>query len=85
MCSQLIANWNKISVKNSKPKQASVLFVIRSQWLKGPVHSKSENLYLLAPAQTKLMQPILASCEAPFRSNLQKKHWSSEGHVKKRI
>ena len=36
-------------------------------------HSKNENLYFLAPAQTKRMQPILVSCEAPFRSNLQKK------------
>ena len=30
-------------------------------------HSKNENLYALAPAQTKRMQPI-----APFWSNLQK-------------
>ena len=35
--------------------------------LKGPPHSKNENLYALAPAQTKRMQPI-----APFWSNLQK-------------
>ena len=26
------------------------------------------------------MQPISVSCEAPFRSNLQKKYWSSDGH-----
>ena len=30
--------------------------------------------YFLAPAQTKLMQPILMLCEAPFWSNLQKKN-----------
>ena len=35
--------------------------------LKGPAHSKNENIYALAPAQTKRKQPI-----APFRSNLQK-------------
>ena len=46
--------------------------------LKGPVHSKKENF--LAPAQTNRMQPILVPCEAPFRSNLRKKHWSSGGH-----
>ena len=39
---------------------------------KEPTHSKNENLYFLAPAQTKRMQPILVSCEAPFRSNLKK-------------
>ena len=45
------------------------------EFLKGP----DENLYFLAPAQTKLMQPILMPCEAQFRSNLQKKqqHWTS--------
>ena len=38
--------------------------------LKGHAHSKNENLYVLDPALTKLMPPILASCEAaPFRSN----------------
>ena len=42
-------------------------------YLKGPAHSKNENLYYLALAQTKRMQPILVSCEEPFRSNLQKK------------
>ena len=26
------------------------------------------------------MKPILVSCEPPFRSNWQKKHWSSGGH-----
>ena len=46
-------------------------------YLKGPAHSKNENLYYLALAQTKRMQPILVSCEAPFRSNLQKNHWNS--------
>ena len=40
--------------------------------VKGPEYSKNENLYFLAPAQTKQMQPILVSCEAPFRSNLHK-------------
>ena len=40
--------------------------------LKGPAHSKNENIHFLAPAQTKRMQPILVSWEAPFRSNLQK-------------
>ena len=40
--------------------------------LKGPAHSKKENLYFLASAQTKRMQPILVSCKAPLRSNLQK-------------
>ena len=34
--------------------------------VKGPVHSKNENLYFLASAQTKRMQPILVSCEAPI-------------------
>ena len=38
--------------------------------LKGPEHSKNENLYFLAPAQTKWIQPILVSCKALFRSNL---------------
>ena len=45
---------------------------------KGPEHGKDENLYFLAPTQTKLMQPISVSREVPFRSNFQKKHWSSE-------
>ena len=40
--------------------------------LKGLAHSKNENLYFLALAQTKRMQPFLVSSEAPFRSNLQK-------------
>ena len=40
--------------------------------LKGPAHRKNSNLYFLSPAQTKRMQPILVSCEAPFWSNLQK-------------
>ena len=31
--------------------------------IKGPAHSKNENLYFLAPAQTKRMKPILVSCE----------------------
>ena len=47
---------------------------------KGPAHSKN-NLYFLAPAQTKRMQPILESCEEQFRSNFQKKHWSFGGHT----
>ena len=33
---------------------------------------------LLVSAQTKRMQPISVSCEAPFRSNLQKKHCSKK-------
>ena len=41
------------------------------QLLKGPAHSKNENGYFSVLAQTKRMQPILVSCEAPFRSNLQ--------------
>ena len=45
---------------------------------KGPAHSKNENLYFLAPAQTKRKQPILVSCEALFRSNLQKKNTGLE-------
>ena len=45
----------------------------RNSELKGPAHSQNEDLHFLAPAQTKRMQPILVSCEAPFRSNLQKK------------
>ena len=45
--------------------------------LKGPANRKNENLYFSAPAQTKRLQPILVSCEAPLRSNLRKKHWSS--------
>ena len=48
--------------------------------LKGLEHSKNANLYFLAPAQTKRMQPILVSCEAPFRNSLQKKHLFSGGH-----
>ena len=40
--------------------------------IKGPAHSRNENLYFLDPAQTKRMQPILVSCEAQFRSSLQK-------------
>ena len=53
---------------------------------KGPEHGKDENLYFLAPTQTKLMQPISVSRKVPFRSNLQKtfvqweSYWSSEGH-----
>ena len=31
-----------------------------------------KNLYFSDPAHTKRMQPILVSCEAPFRNNLQK-------------
>ena len=46
--------------------------IAKTRHVKGPAHSKNENLYFLAPAQTKRMQPILVSCEAPFRSNLQK-------------
>ena len=46
----------------------------RSDNVKGPAHSKNENLYFLVPAQTQQMQPILVSCEAPFWSNLQKKN-----------
>ena len=46
---------------------------------KGSAHSKNENLYFLAHTQTKLMQPILVSIKALFRSNLQKK-WSSGDH-----
>ena len=38
-------------------------------YLKGPADSKNENLYFLAPAQTKRMQPTLVSCEALFWSN----------------
>ena len=60
-----------------------------THFLQSPAHSKNENLYFLATAQTKPMQPILVSCKAPFRSNLQKPigpvwghgpHWSSEVH-----
>ena len=42
--------------------------------VKGPALSKTENLYFLAFVQTKLMQPNLMSCKAPFRSNLKKKN-----------
>ena len=31
--------------------------------LKGPAHSKNENLYFLAPAQRNRMPPSLVSCE----------------------
>ena len=41
--------------------------------LKGPAHSKNENLYFLVPAKTKRMQPILVSRASPLRSNLKKK------------
>ena len=44
--------------------------------LKGPAHSKNENFYFLAPAQTNRMQPILVSYQASFRSNLVQ--WESE-------
>ena len=46
---------------------------------KMPAHSKNEILYYLAPAQRNCMQPILVSCEAPFRSNLQKKNTGPVG------
>ena len=36
---------------------------IETKELKGPAHSKNENLYFLAPVQTKRMQPILLSCK----------------------
>ena len=51
----------------------SYSFLLCLLCLKGPAHSKNENFYFLAPAQTKRMQPILVSCEAPFRRILQKK------------
>ena len=51
------------------------------EYLKGPAQSKNENLYFLAPAQTKLMQQILVSCEAPFRSNLKKKNIGPVGVI----
>ena len=35
--------------------------------IKGPEHSENENLYILAPAKTKRMQPMLVSREAPHR------------------
>ena len=41
--------------------------------LKGPAHSKNENLYFLASAQTKRMQQIV-------KEQFSKKHWSSGGH-----
>ena len=37
-----------------------------------PFKGKNINLHFLAPAQRNLLQPILLSYEAPFRSNLQK-------------
>ena len=40
--------------------------------IKGPAHGKNENLYFLAPAQTKPMKPILMSCEAPFKGQFAK-------------
>ena len=46
--------------------------------LKGPAHRKNE--YFLAPAQTKLMQPI--SVRSTIQEQLaKKKHWSSGGHT----
>ena len=36
--------------------------------IKGPAQSKNKNVYFLAPAQTKGMQPILVACEATFKS-----------------
>ena len=49
--------------------------------LKGLRIAKIKNCFILAPAQRNWMQPILLSYEAAFRSNLQKKHWSSELHA----
>ena len=44
---------------------------------KGPAQSKKWK-FIFFSSQTKRIQPILVSCESPFRSNLQKKkHWSS--------
>ena len=50
-------------------EKISLTDLVPSLQLKGHAHSKNENLYFLAPAQTKLMQPFL---ESEFRSNLQK-------------
>ena len=36
--------------------------------VKGSAHSKNENLYFVSSRPN--LQPILVSCEAPFRSNL---------------
>ena len=55
--------------------------ILVNSFLKGPAHRKNEDLYFLAPAQTKLMQPISMSCQAPFRSNLQKKNIGSVGVI----
>ena len=57
---------------------------------KWPAHSKNEIFYILASAQPKWIQSILVSCEASFRSKLQKTlvqwgpwpaldHWFSKG------
>ena len=60
-----------------------IALLLSGQQLQGPARCIHENLYFLAPAQTKRMQPILVSCEAPFRSNLQNNsegygpHWTS--------
>ena len=58
------------------PLLASKLLLATINHLKGPAHSKNENLYFLALAQTKRMQPILVPCEALFRSNSLKKNTS---------
>ena len=61
-----------------------IALLLSGQQLQGPARCIHENLYFLAPAQTKRMQPILVSCEAPFRSNLQNNsegygpHWTND-------
>ena len=74
------AEIKESQVIDEKPFNSTHSFPLTCQYLlnlKGPAHSKNENLYFLAPALTKRTLPILVSCEAPFRHNLQQ---TSDGH-----
>ena len=66
--STALTGWRK------KAQLVVYRYILISFHLKGLRMAKMKNLYFLAPAQTKRMQPILVSWEEPFRSNLQKKN-----------
>ena len=63
----------KLKICFSRDKLTVVIPYVIYAYLKGPTNSKNGHLYFLAPAQTKRMQPNAVSCEATFKSNLQKK------------
>ena len=46
-------NWTTSNIWNYVQRFCSPILT-----LKGPAHSKDENFYILAPAQTKRMQPF---------------------------